>query len=193
MRQRQSMPKTVDALEKIHTLETSRSRYVNSVYSHEKMHRNVICTWSVIFSANNGPTAVLHSKASYVAFTRLIQQSHSATWWLSPCSHTVLLYFINWSALGWWWFKWYSHWVWCACICHSRSNVVWNVLRSTNEVLHGVYFQSVWKRRPHGWLLATVYVIDLQSLHLIDLQSDICDGKDIQSAASQLNETIDVS
>ena len=29
--------------------------------------------------------------------------------------------------------------------------------------------------------------------HLIDLQSDICDGNDIQNAASQLNETIDVS
>ena len=29
--------------------------------------------------------------------------------------------------------------------------------------------------------------------HLIDLQSDISDGNDIQNAASQLNETIDVS
>ena len=29
--------------------------------------------------------------------------------------------------------------------------------------------------------------------HSIDLQSDICDGKDIQNAASQLSETIDVS
>ena len=67
---RSDAPKTVDALEKIHTLETSRSRYVNSVYSHEKMHRNVICTWSVIFSTNNGPTAVLYSITSYVAFTR---------------------------------------------------------------------------------------------------------------------------
>ena len=26
------------------------------------MHRNVTCTWSVIFSANNGPTALLYSK-----------------------------------------------------------------------------------------------------------------------------------
>ena len=29
--------------------------------------------------------------------------------------------------------------------------------------------------------------------HLIDLHSYICDGNDIQNAASQLNETIDVS
>ena len=29
--------------------------------------------------------------------------------------------------------------------------------------------------------------------HLIDLQSDICNGNNIQNAASQLNETIDVS
>ena len=58
-------------------------RYVNSaytaLYSHEEMHINVTCTWSVIFSANNGPTALLHSKARYVVFTRLIQQPHYAT------------------------------------------------------------------------------------------------------------------
>ena len=44
--------------------------HVNSAYSHEEMHRNIICTWSVIFSARNSPRAVFHSKASCVAFTR---------------------------------------------------------------------------------------------------------------------------
>ena len=43
------------------------------------MYRNVTCTWSVISSAKNGPTAVLYSKTSYVAFTRWIQQAHFHT------------------------------------------------------------------------------------------------------------------
>ena len=47
------------------------------------MHRDVTCTWSLIFSASNVPTAVLYSKASYVAFTRLIQQPHYATCFIS--------------------------------------------------------------------------------------------------------------
>ena len=29
--------------------------------------------------------------------------------------------------------------------------------------------------------------------HVIELQSDICDGNDIQNGASQLNETIDAN
>ena len=91
----------------------------NSVYSHGKKHRNVACTWSVIFRANNGPSTVLYSKASYVAFTRWIQQPHYATWWLSQ---TVLLYFINRSALGWCWFTWYSHWFWCAYVGMLRGS-----------------------------------------------------------------------
>ena len=86
------------------------------------------CTWSVICSANNWPTAVLHSKASYVAFTRLIQQPHYATWWLSHVYSLAL--FINWSALGWWWFMWYSHWFWCVCIYQRWSNIVWKAIQT---------------------------------------------------------------
>ena len=61
-------------------------RYVNSAYSSEKMHINDTCTWSVISSANNGPTA---SKVSHVTFTTWIQQPHYATWWLS---HSLALF-----------------------------------------------------------------------------------------------------
>ena len=65
------------------------------------MHRNVACTWSVIFSANNGPTTVLYSRASYVTFTRRIPQPHYATWWLSHMiSSGVMLVYVIFSLIS---------------------------------------------------------------------------------------------
>ena len=55
----------------------------------KKMHRNVTCTLSVIFSGNNRPAAVLYRKASCVAFTRRIQQPHYA---IVASTHSVALF-----------------------------------------------------------------------------------------------------
>ena len=61
----------------------------------------------------------------------------------------------------------------------------WMYDRSTNEVLHEILWSSGMKKT-----ITWMFFLPQFWRHLIDLQSAICDGNDIQNAASQLNETL---